>query len=71
MRNAAGTSRTYVLGHSDRELESLRVQARLIDPITLRFMREGGRHRESPSATSSISGSCFLGTDPVMTFARC
>src|SRR4030095_7959316 len=42
MSNAAGTSRTYVLGHSDRELERLRVQARLIDPITLRFMREGG-----------------------------
>jgi hypothetical protein len=73
MSNAAGTSWTYVLGHSDRELERLRVQARLIDPITLRFMREGGRHRESPpkaSATSSISGSCFLGPDPVMTFAR-
>lgn len=27
----------YVLGHSERELERLRVQAQLIDPITLGF----------------------------------
>jgi ubiquinone/menaquinone biosynthesis C-methylase UbiE len=32
----------YVLGHSDRELERLRLQARLIDPITRQFMLEAG-----------------------------
>jgi SAM-dependent methyltransferase len=42
MSDDAGTSRTYVLGHSSRELERLRVQARLIDPITRRFLRDGG-----------------------------
>jgi len=32
----------YALGHSDEELERLRTQARLIDPITQRFFREAG-----------------------------
>jgi len=32
----------YVLGHSDRELERLRLQARLIDPITRQFLIEAG-----------------------------
>jgi SAM-dependent methyltransferase len=32
----------YALGHSDRELERLAVQARLIDPITRRFFRDAG-----------------------------
>ena len=38
----AGSTVTYALGHSDRELERLAVQARLIDPITRRFFREAG-----------------------------
>jgi ubiquinone/menaquinone biosynthesis C-methylase UbiE len=33
---------TYVLGHSDRELERLRLQAQLIDPITRQFLIEAG-----------------------------
>jgi 2-polyprenyl-3-methyl-5-hydroxy-6-metoxy-1,4-benzoquinol methylase len=32
----------YALGHSDGELERLRAQARLIDPITHRFFRDAG-----------------------------
>ncbi len=32
----------YVLGHSERELERLRTQARLIDPITRAFLVEAG-----------------------------
>jgi SAM-dependent methyltransferase len=32
----------YALGHSDRELNRLSVQARLVDPITRRFMVEAG-----------------------------
>ena len=32
----------YVLGHSDRELERLRTQARLIEPATRAFLREAG-----------------------------
>jgi len=32
----------YVLGHSDRELERLRLQAKLIDPITQHFLIEAG-----------------------------
>ena len=32
----------YVLGHSDRELVRLRAQARLIDPISRRFLLEAG-----------------------------
>lgn len=32
----------YALGHTDRELERLSTQARLIDPITRRFFREAG-----------------------------
>src|SRR5712691_4803629 len=32
----------YSLGHSDRELTRLRVQARLVNPITRRFLVEAG-----------------------------
>ena len=32
----------YALGHSDRELRRLSVQARLVDPITKRFFTEAG-----------------------------
>src|SRR5690348_7553116 len=32
----------YYLGHSDRELDRLKTQARVIDPITRRFFREAG-----------------------------
>lgn len=32
----------YLLGHTDREIERLKAQARLIDPITQRFFREAG-----------------------------
>jgi SAM-dependent methyltransferase len=32
----------YVLGHSDREIARLRVQARLLEPITRQFLREAG-----------------------------
>src|SRR5262245_44410577 len=32
----------YYLGHSDRELDRLAVQARLVDPITRRFFRDAG-----------------------------
>jgi len=32
----------YILGHSDRELERLRRQAQLIDPITRQFLIEAG-----------------------------
>ena len=39
--DTASTSH-YVLGHSDRELNRLQAQARLIGPITERFFREAG-----------------------------
>ncbi len=32
----------YVLGHSQREIDRLKAQARLIDPMTKRFFREAG-----------------------------
>jgi SAM-dependent methyltransferase len=32
----------YPLGHSDRELDRLSAQARLVDPITRQFLREAG-----------------------------
>jgi SAM-dependent methyltransferase len=32
----------YALGHSDRELQRLEIQARLVDPITRRFFSEAG-----------------------------
>jgi ubiquinone/menaquinone biosynthesis C-methylase UbiE len=35
-------TRAYALGHSDRELERLSAQARLIDPITRQFFRDAG-----------------------------
>jgi 2-polyprenyl-3-methyl-5-hydroxy-6-metoxy-1,4-benzoquinol methylase len=38
----AGRAGAYVLGHSDQELDRLMAQARLIDPITERFLREAG-----------------------------
>lgn len=38
----AGAAPVYVLGHSDREIDRLKAQARLIDPITRRFLLEAG-----------------------------
>lgn len=38
----AGPAQAYVLGHSDRELNRLAVQARLVDPITRRFFQAAG-----------------------------
>ena len=35
-------ARRYALGHSDRELDRLSAQARLVDPITRQFFREAG-----------------------------
>ena len=35
-------TKSYVLGHSDKELERLNAQAQLIDPITSQFFREAG-----------------------------
>src|SRR5262244_2296179 len=37
-----GGAGSYVLGHSDRELERLRLQAKLVDPITRQFLIEAG-----------------------------
>jgi ubiquinone/menaquinone biosynthesis C-methylase UbiE len=45
MNDATGNTRptnAYVLGHSGKEIERLAAQARLIDPITQRFLREAG-----------------------------
>jgi SAM-dependent methyltransferase len=42
LTDGLANSRTYVLGHSASELERLRIQARLIDPITRGFLRDGG-----------------------------
>lgn len=42
VRHEAGPVSQYVLGHSDQEIERLKAQARLIDPITTRFFREAG-----------------------------
>ena len=39
---AAGNGSRYALGHSERELDRLSAQARLIDPITRRFFQEAG-----------------------------
>ena len=38
----ASPTRAYALGHSDRELDRLAIQARLIDPMTRRFFRDAG-----------------------------
>jgi ubiquinone/menaquinone biosynthesis C-methylase UbiE len=38
----AGSTDAYVLGHSDGEIERLKAQARLIDPITKRIFQEAG-----------------------------
>jgi SAM-dependent methyltransferase len=39
---SSAEGRTYALGHSERELERLRVQASLIEPITRRFFVDAG-----------------------------
>ena len=36
------TNPAYVLGHSDREISRLRVQARMLEPATRQFLREAG-----------------------------
>src|SRR5215471_15484839 len=45
MTQHSDLSGSYVLGHSDRELERLNTQARLIDPITRQFFAEAGLER--------------------------
>ena len=42
MAEADSGNSAYVLGHSERELERLRLQAKLIDPITRQFLAEAG-----------------------------
>ena len=42
MAKPEGEAAKYVLGHSDRELERLRLQAKLVDPITRQFLIEAG-----------------------------
>ena len=42
VRNDTRPDRSYVLGHSERELERLNKQAQFIDPITRRFLRSAG-----------------------------
>jgi ubiquinone/menaquinone biosynthesis C-methylase UbiE len=42
MAKPEGEAAPYVLGHSDRELERLRLQAKLVDPITRQFLVEAG-----------------------------
>ncbi len=37
-----GDGASYVLGHSEAELDRLAAQARAVDPITLRFLTEAG-----------------------------
>jgi ubiquinone/menaquinone biosynthesis C-methylase UbiE len=41
----SGRAHEYELGHSDRELKRLRLQARLVDPITRQFFRDAGLSR--------------------------
>jgi SAM-dependent methyltransferase len=41
----SGRAHEYELGHSDRELKRLRLQAQLVDPITRRFFRDAGLDR--------------------------
>jgi len=41
-RGETGPTQGYVLGHSDRELNRLAVQARLVDPITRGFFQAAG-----------------------------
>jgi ubiquinone/menaquinone biosynthesis C-methylase UbiE len=42
MVESSDATKSYVLGHSDNELERLNAQGRLIDPITRQFFREAG-----------------------------
>src|SRR5215470_7231157 len=41
-RHSAQSGSRYALGHSEEELDRLRTQARLIDPVTRRFFAEAG-----------------------------
>lgn len=43
--DAGPSSKGYALGHSDEEIDRLKTQARLIDPITRRFFHEAGLER--------------------------
>ena len=40
-----GRAHEYELGHSDRELKRLRLQAQLVDPITRQFFHAAGLER--------------------------
>ena len=46
--NQARATPAYALGHSAQELDRLARQARLSNPITLRFLRDAGISRPSP-----------------------
>ena len=41
-RVANESNPSYLLGHSDHELDRLRTQARLLEPVTRQFLREAG-----------------------------
>jgi SAM-dependent methyltransferase len=57
----------YVLGHSDRELERLRLQAKLVDPITRQFLIEAGvaRGMRVLDVGSAAGDLAFLAADIV------
>jgi ubiquinone/menaquinone biosynthesis C-methylase UbiE len=44
-RGDHGRAHEYELGHSDRELKRLQLQAQLVDPITRQFFRDAGLDR--------------------------
>jgi len=46
LTNTTNATSTYVLGHSDRELNRLSMQARLIDPITRQIFQDAGIARD-------------------------
>ena len=51
--------RSYVLGHSDRKLARLKVQARLIGPITRGFMRDSGIEPGKSSRAGFVGFAAF------------
>ena len=60
-------SGTYVLGHSHRELDRLSVQARLLNPITTRFLREARivRGMRVLDVCCGVGGVSFVAADLV------
>jgi hypothetical protein len=70
-RDSSGATGGYVLGHSDRELERLSTQARLVDPKTMLRKLANLVRREGVIVFHEPDWDGVRSLPPILTYDRC